>query len=448
MRKIIQIAGVLAIACLWAARLPAQTPVPSGALVAPATSESLDGQENPVRAGSVSVPGVLTLEAATEIFLRRNLALEAARLEVGVAAAERVAASLRPRPGVTLTSENLKFAGPTQFNRIYEVGVTVAQPLELGARATWRREVADRAVALAEARLANVMQRRLLDLRRSYLEAVLARENLEIARDNRASFEELVRLNTVRLREGDVAEGELIRVRLEKVKFDAGVAAASLAYEQSKVRLLELLGESDFARAAALELHSPLAFVPAALDLVMLRETALANRPELKAAEAEQALADAMVRMEESRGKGEITPFVGYKRVGLDDTLVAGVTIPLPFGNRNQGSIASAAAHRQVTATNAQIVRNRILAEVETAYLSWRTADAQVRTYEAGLLDQAQESMTITSVAYTEGVTPLINLIDAQRTRAEVRGAYLKALFEHRNSLFTLEQVTGAEIKY
>jgi cobalt-zinc-cadmium efflux system outer membrane protein len=180
----------------------------------------------------------------------------------------------------------------------------------------------------------------------------------------------------------------------------------------------------------------------------MLRETALANRPELKAAEAEQALADAMVRMEESRGKGEITPFVGYKRVGLDDTLVAGVTIPLPFGNRNQGSIASAAAHRQVTATNAQIVRNRILAEVETAYLSWRTADAQVRTYEAGLLDQAQESMTITSVAYTEGVTPLINLIDAQRTRAEVRGAYLKALFEHRNSLFTLEQVTGAEIKY
>ena len=38
---------------------------------------------------------------------------------------------------------------------------------------------------LAEARLANVMQRRLLDLRRSYMEAVLARANLEIARELR-----------------------------------------------------------------------------------------------------------------------------------------------------------------------------------------------------------------------------------------------------------------------
>ena len=55
--------------------------------------------------------------------------------------------------------------------------------------------------------------------------------------------------------------------------------------------------------------------------------------------------------------------------------------------------------------------------------------------------------MTITLAAYREGAAPLINLIDAQRTRAEVRGNYLKAIFDYRNSLFTLEQVTGTEIK-
>ena len=79
-------------------------------------------------------------------------------------------------------------------------------------------------------------------------------------------------------------------------------------------------------------------------------------------AEAEQALAEAVLRLEESRGKGEITPFVGYKRVGVDNTVTAGVTIPLPFSNQNQGGIARAAAQRQVTATNLQLVRNRVLA--------------------------------------------------------------------------------------
>ena len=433
MKKIVQFASALALACLWAAHLLAQTPAPSVSKQTAATQSAL--------------PDVLTLDAATERFLQRNLAVEAARLEVGVAAAERVAASLRPRPSILVTGENLNFAGPTQFNRLYEVGVTVQQPLELGGRAKWRKEVAERTVELAEAQLANVLQRRLLELRRGYLEAVLARENLEIARENRANIEELVRLNTVRLSEGDVAEGELIRVRLEKVRFDASVAAAALAYEQAKVRLLELLGETDYARAATLDLRSPLDAAPIALDYAKMREAALAKRPEVKIVEAVQALAEATLRLEESRGKGEITPFVGYKRVGLDDTVAAGVTIPLPFGNRNQGGIARAAAQRQVAANNAQLVRNRVLAEVEAAHLAYKTAEAQVRAYEAGLLEQAQASVTITSVAYREGVTPLINLIDAQRTRAEVRGAYLKALFDYQNSLFTLEQVTGTEIQ-
>ncbi|MCI0389596.1 MAG: TolC family protein, partial [Acidobacteria bacterium] len=354
---------------------------------------------------------------------------------------------LLPRPGVSVIGENLSIGGPTAFNRLYEVGVTVTQPFELGGRGTRRKEVAERTVALAESRLANVMQRRLLDLRRGYYEAVLARANLEIARENRANFEELVRMNTVRLKEGDVAEVDLIRVRLEKVKFDSGVAAASLTYEQAKVRLLELLGESNYARAGTLDLRDQLEFAPFSLDSARLREAALANRAEVKMAEADQALAKAILGLEESRGKGEITPFAGYKRVGPDNTLLAGVTIPLPFGNRNQPGIARASAQRQVAATNLQLVRNRVLAEVEAAYLAYETARDQVRVYESGLLDQAQESATITLAAYREGVTPLINLIDAQRTRAEVRGNYLKALFDYWNSLFTLEQVTGTEIK-
>jgi outer membrane protein, heavy metal efflux system len=356
----------------------------------------------PAPAALPPLPNELTLEAATERFLQRNLSVEAARLEVGVAEAERLAASFRPRPGLTITGENLGVSGPSQFRNLYELGFIVAQPIELGGRKALRREVAEHTVSLAEARLANVLQRRLLDLRRGYMEAALARANLEIARDNQAAFAELVRLNTVRVKEGDVAEVELMRVRVEQVKFDSAVASASLAYQQAKVRLLELLGESDYAGADTLELRTPLISVQVEPEIARLREVALQRRPEIKMAEEEKALAESTLRLENSRGKGEITPFAGYKRLGNDDTLTVGVTVPLPFGNRNQSGIARAAAQKQVAETNYQLMRNRVLAEVESAYRAYMTAREQVRAYEAGLLDQAEEAAGVTAAAYRE----------------------------------------------
>src|SRR5262245_21231003 len=431
---------MVALACLWAVSMPGQTPQPPG------LTEQL-GQPGQLRQTTLPpLPDVLTLEGATERFLQRNLSIEAARLEVGVAESERVAAKFRPRPGLTITGENLSINGPTPYTELYEVGAVFAQPIELGGRRALRREVANHSVSLAEARLANVLQRRLLDLRRGYMEAVLARANLEIARENQTAFSELVRLNTVRVKEGDVAEVELMRARVEQVKFDSAVASATLAYQQAKIRLLELLGENDYTPATTLDLRSTLASSKVEPELPRLREVALQRRPEIKIAEEEQFLAVAMLRLEESRGKGEITPFAGYKRLGTDNTLTVGVTIALPFGNRHQGEITRAAAQKQVAATNLQLMRNRVLAEVEAAYSAYLTAREQVRIYEAGLLDQAEEAATITLAAYREGATPLIALIDAQRARAEARGNYMKALFDYRNSLFTLEQVTGAEI--
>ena len=390
---------------------------------------------------------ILTLESATEEFLRRNLSLEAARLEVGVAEAERVAARLRPRPGLTVSAENLQLAGPTPFNRLYEAGATVTQSFELGNRGGLRMEVADRTVAAAEARLADVLRRRLYDLKRAYYEAVLARSVLELAWESRAAYGELVRFNTVRFEEGDIAEGELIKVRLERIKYETAVANAELELRQAKIRLLELLGESSFERAATLDVAGRLQLRPEATDLARLRDAALANRTDIKVAEAEVARFESVYKLERSRAKGEITPYVGYKRVGVDNTVLGGVTVPLPFGNRNQGGIARAEAERRVAEANLRLARNRALAEVESAYRAYETAREQAKAYEAGLLDQADESRDITLAAYREGAADLVALLEAQRTRLEVRTNYYRALFDYNRALFQLELATGVEIK-
>jgi outer membrane protein, heavy metal efflux system len=389
----------------------------------------------------------LTLDSATEQFLRKNLVVEAARLELGVAEAERVGARLRPRPGLTLSAENLRLSGPTPTDRLNEFGATVAQPIELGNRKALRMELAERTVTLSEARLSEVLRRQLFDLKRTYYESVLARALLSIEQENRDKLEGLLRFNQARFDEGYISEGDLIKVRLERIKFDFAVASAALAFKKTKIRLLELIGDADYARAEKVDVRSRLEVPKLAIDLVQLKETALANRPEIKLAEAEVARAEAALKLERSQAKGEVTPYAGYKRVGEDNTLLAGVTVPLPFGNRNQAGIARAEAEQRIADTNLKFARNHALAEVESAFHAYATAREQIRAYEGGLLKQADESRDIQLAAYQEGATELITLIEAQRTRTEVRANYYRAILDFYTSIFQLELVTGTDIK-
>jgi outer membrane protein, heavy metal efflux system len=392
-------------------------------------------------------PDYVSLESATEQFLRRNLSVEAARLEISVAEAERIGARLRPRPGLTASAENLRLSGETPASRLQEFGVTVAQPIELGNRKELRMEVAERTVSVSEARLTEVIRRQLFDLKKTYYESVLGRALLGIEQENRDNFEGLVQFNTARFEEGYIAEGDLLKVRLERIKFDFAVANAELAFRKTKIRLLELIGDPDFERAAKVDVTSRLQMPAVDLNLAQLREMALANRPEVKVAEAEVALAESAIKLERSRARGEVTPYVGYKRVGVDNTVLAGVTMPLPFGNRNQSGIARAEAEQKVAETSLRFVRNRALAEVEAAFRAYETAREQVRAYEAGLLSQADESREIQLAAYQEGIAELITLIEAQKTRTEIRANYYRAIFDYYTSIFQLELATGIDIK-
>ena len=103
--------------------------------------------------------------------------------------------------------------------------------------------------------------------------------------------------------------------------------------------------------------------------------------------------------------------------------------------------------HRRLCPPQLQLVKNRALAEVETAYEAFQTAREQVQTFRSELLGQADESRTIALAAYEEGGSDLLPVLEAQRTRSEVRQQYFKTLFDYRSSLIDLELAVGREIQ-
>lgn len=389
----------------------------------------------------------LSIETASERLIEKNLLVEAARLEVSGAQQQRVFARLRRQPRLNVSAENIRVAGSTPFSRLYEIGAVVTQPIGLGGQRGAQTDLADRTITLAEARLDGVLRQFLSEMKSAFYTTLLAQTRVVIEEENSKNFGELLRYSEVRLREGDVSPGEVLKLRLERIKYDSALANARLDLRQSKIKLFELIGETDFSRIDQIELRERLAFRDFNLSLAMLKQTALENRPEIKVAEAELAKTESVFKLERARSKGEIEPYAGYRRVGVDNTVLAGVNIPLPFGRRNQAAMAQAEADRKIAETFLKQTKNRTLAEIETSFLAFEAAREQVKAYEMGVLGQADESRDIALLSYREGAIDLINLLESQRTRTEVRNNYYQTLLIYYNSLFQIELLTGAEIQ-
>jgi cobalt-zinc-cadmium efflux system outer membrane protein len=386
----------------------------------------------------------LTLERVAAIYLERNLELQAARFRLERTKADRIAARLRPNPSLTVTAENLPLSGPVAFNRLYEVSASYSETIELGGKRAIRERAAEAAVSAAEARFSDAIRQGLAEVRRLFFQAVLAKQDIEAATENRQMFQQLVQLNLARFQEGAIPEADLIKVRLERVKFDSAVRQAELSLRRAMIRLAENLEEDEVARQDV-RVEPELRLIDA--DLAVLLEPALRERPDVQAARNEAAATEERLALEVARTRPDVSPFVGYKRLGDDNTVMFGVTVPLKTHDRNQAGIARAEADRKAAAALLEVAKSHATAEVREAWEAFLTARAQVQTFRDELLDQADESRRIALAAYEEGATPLLSVLEAQRTRAEVRLLYFRTLFEYQVSLSELELAVGKEIQ-
>src|SRR5207248_3730536 len=139
--------------------------------------------------------------------------------------------------------------------------------------------VADAAVSVAEARFADAIRQGVAEVKRLYFEAVLARRSIEVATENRQTFEQLVRLNLARFQEGAIAEADLIKVRLERIKFDSAVRQADLSRRQAMIRLAENL-EDDTITKQDVALDLELSLINPNVDSLL--KTALRERPVIQ----------------------------------------------------------------------------------------------------------------------------------------------------------------------
>ena len=397
-----------------------------------------------VNAARAQAPPPLNLERIISMYVERNLELQAARYHLERTRADQIAARLRPNPGLSIAAENMRVSGPTAAARLNEFGASYSETIELGGKRAARERVAAATISAAEARFADAMRRGMAEVRRLYFEAVLARRSIEVAKENQQTFQQLVQLNLTRFQQGAIAEADVIKVRLERIKFDSALRQADLRFRQAMIRLAENLEDDSVTqREVAIELNLPL--LDPTVDALI--EMGLRERADVLAAEREVEASKERLVLEEARVHPDITSFAGYKRLSDDNTVSVGISVPLKIRDRNQAGIARAQADQKAAAALLEVARSHTIAEIKAAYEAFQSARQQVRIFQDELLNQADESRSIALAAYREGATPLLTVLDAERTRAEVRQEFFKTIFDYQIALSDLELAVGKEIR-
>src|SRR5262245_39842958 len=137
----------------------------------------------------------LTLQQVVDTYIKSNLELQAARFRVERARADQISARLRPNPSLAVTAENLAVNGPTPAGRLYEIGATYTETIELGGKRALREKAADATVSAAEVQFEDAMRRGVAEVKRLYLEALLDRGNVEIDTGTGRTFDKLSQFN-------------------------------------------------------------------------------------------------------------------------------------------------------------------------------------------------------------------------------------------------------------
>jgi len=407
--------------------------------------------------GTTEVPEQLELRQALQIAIVNNPGLKAARSEIEIAQADKLDASKRLNPAVSVNAEDYRLFGTNQgaFFQTQEITARVDQEIETAGKRRLRTQVADLRLQSQRAEYENAVRALTLEVRRAFFQGVLAQTNLDVSEKILQEIDRIVELNRTRLEKGDISGVELKRVEVERLKFIDDVFASRLSLANAKSMLLTLIGipqsTTDF-RFSDVLLTDPTNLstqegIAPFLSLPELERQAMAKRPDLKASLLDQRRADTETLRQRAIRAPNITFGAGYKRNLNENSVVYGVALPVKIFNRNEGGIARGQAERDRAEHLAAQTRNQVLLDIRKAHNAVQIHRERVAYIEKESIKKADEAQQIVTAAYQLGGTDLINLLDAERAYRETRKIYNQALYDYRISLYELGSAIGLEVE-
>ena len=382
-----------------------------------------------------------------------NPTLKAAQLNIDEDHAAEITAYLRPNPDFTLSSDGTQI---TPYQGVWrplagtDISTSISYLHERRQKRELRLDSARETTQIAGSTYLDQERNLLFNLQSAFVQTLQAKAVLQNARENLDYWDRELAVNRNRYQAGDLAQGDLERLELQRAQFESDFVTATVNLRTAKIQLLMLL--NDRTPLDRFDVTGPYDFVDHLQPLEEFRNMALEGRPDLKAAVQSVELAKTNHLLAVSNGSTDPTYSAwwthnpSFNNPFDYETLGASVTIPLRIFDRNQG---------EKTRTQIDIGRNehlrdateaQVFSDVDSAYVTLVSAVDLLRPYRDTYLKLAANSRDRFAFSYQNGGASLLDYLDAEKSYRDTRLTYLNLIGSYLTAVAQMDMAVGREV--
>ncbi len=395
----------------------------------------------------------LTLRDAIHLALQHNPELAAFSREIQALEGVTLQAGLLKNPELSLNVENAgniqKLSG--DVNSAHAVAqevvqqlttIRVYQILELGGKREARVNAALLSEELAAQDLAIKRTDIIFRIANVFTEVLAAQERLKLAEETKMTAQNVVNSVSERVQGGKVPPIDETKVKLglSTTRIELEQAQRDLSSARKRLALLWNSSTPNFSKVLG-DLEAVIA--PPEFESL---ETRVLGNPVALRAQKNIEQRKALLEVEETKRIPNVTINAGavhHAQLG-GSTVVAGLQIPIPVFDRNQGNLKE--AHQRVSkAVDEQMATElRLKTELAQSYEALSAAWNEVHILKDEILPGAKSSFSVTRRGYELGKFGLLELLDAQRILFQNQLLYVRALANYQRLVNDIERLISA----
>jgi cobalt-zinc-cadmium efflux system outer membrane protein len=395
----------------------------------------------------------LTWDQIKTKFEAANPALKADEINVQEMKAEEITAYLRPNPQFTVSQDGTQIAPHngtwTPLKGTYVVP-TISYLHEREHKRELRLQSAQEGTQIATSQHEDLERNLVFNLRMAFVSTLQAKAIVDLSRQELNYYDHIIDISRARFKSGDLAQIDLDRIELQRVQYESDLQTAEVNLRTSKIQLLQLL--NDRTPVDQFDIQGPFVFTDQLQLLETFHQTALDNRPDLRAALQSVQQADTNHKLAIANGSTDPT-FSGWYTYNSSNnnpngiqTLGASVSIPLRIFDRNQGEKQRTQLDIRRNQQLTDATRAQVFGDVDSAYAQVNSNLILLRPYKDKYLAQAVRVRETVTYAYQHGGASLMDFLNAQSDYRNVQMAYLQLIGAYLTAASQLNLAVGREV--
>jgi outer membrane protein, heavy metal efflux system len=395
----------------------------------------------------------LTWEQVRDRFEQNNPTLQAYKLSVDESKAQEITAFLRPNPNLGLAVDGTQIApnhGVWQpFAGTFE-SPSISYLVERRNKRHLRLESAQKDTLIAQSDYADEERTLLFNLRSAFVSALQAKAVLQLAKDNLAYYDKVLKVSGDRFSAGDIARIDFDRLELQRVQYESDLQTADVNLRTAKIQLLTLL--NDRTPIEQFDVLGTYDFNDQILPREDVRKKALDTRPDLRAAFETLDKAQTENKLAIANGSTDPTLSAWYTHNSSTNnpfainTVGVSVNIPLRIFDRNQGEKLRTKLDITRSEKLRDVAEAQVLSDVDSGYATVDSTLALLRPYKAKYLAQSVRVRDTILFSYQHGGASLLDFLNAESEYRSVQLNYVNLVGSYLTAAAQLNEAVGQEV--